>query len=96
MKDENLYFSLKKLIDFKGNRYELARAAMEYAKKVRYLETDEYHKVGEKDALVALRAVLEGDIKYTLDEQDIVDDMDDELEEYNPQAKAIEAAEKEQ
>lgn len=65
-----MYFSLEKLLNFKGNRYELARACMEYAKKVRYLESDEYHTVGEKDALVALKAVLDSKIRYTLEQVD--------------------------
>lgn len=69
-----MYFSLEKLIDFKGNRYELARACMEYAKKVRMLETNEYNDVGEKDALVALKALLDGDIKYTKEESALEDD----------------------
>ena len=73
-----LYFSLEKLINFDGNRYELARACMEYAKKVRMLETDEYHEVGEKDALVALKALLNGKIKYTMDETGI-EEMDEFL-----------------
>lgn len=63
-----VFFSLQKLLDFQGNRYELARAAMEYAKKVRYLQPDEYHATGEKDALVALRSVLDGKINYTLEQ----------------------------
>jgi DNA-directed RNA polymerase subunit K/omega len=71
-----LHFSLEKLINFKGNRYELARASMEYAKKVRYLETDEYNRIGKKDALVALRAVLDDEIKYTLDEPELEDYLD--------------------
>jgi len=65
-----VYFDLKKLIDYKGNRYELARAGMEYAKKVRYLETDEYHKVNEKDALVSLKAVLDEKIHFTMSDAD--------------------------
>lgn len=74
-----MHFSLKELLDYEGNRYELARASMEYAKKVRYLETDEYHQVNEKDALVALKALLSGSIKYTLEEGDVeeVEDFED-------------------
>ena len=47
--------------------------------KVRMLETDEYHSVGEKDALVALKALLDKKIKYTMDEAEIRDleDLDD-------------------
>ena len=83
----DLYFSLKKLVNFSGNRYELARACMEYAKKVRMLETDEYHQVGEKDALVALKALLDGKIKYTMDETDVeeIDDMDELMQSPSPQ-----------
>ncbi len=74
-----MYFPLDKLLNFKGNRYELARACMEYAKKVRYLAPDEYHRVGEKDALVAMKAVLDGDIRYTLEAVDKEDlgDLED-------------------
>lgn len=63
-----MYFSLEKLINYKGNRYELSKACMEYAKKVRYLESDEYHRVAEKDALVSLKAILDGKIQYTREE----------------------------
>ena len=74
-----MYFSLEKLVDYKGNRYELARACMEYAKKVRILEIDEYHEVNGKDALVAIKALLDGKIKYTMDviEDEDYDDIDD-------------------
>ena len=34
--------SLKKLLDYRGNQYELARASMEYSKKVRYLQPEEF------------------------------------------------------
>ena len=81
-KGEDMYFPLKALINFKGNRYELAKACMEYAKKVRMLETNEYHAVGEKDALVALKALLEKKIKYTMDETDI-EELGD-LEDFEP------------
>lgn len=63
----DLFFSLEKLLDYKGNRYELARACMEYAKRVRYIAPDEYKKIGEKEALVALKHLLDKDIKYTSD-----------------------------
>jgi DNA-directed RNA polymerase subunit K/omega len=66
-KKSEMHFSLKRLLDFQGNRYELARACMEYAKKVRYLQPEDYHSTGEKDALVAMRSVLDGNIHYTLD-----------------------------
>lgn len=79
-----MHFSLEKLINYNGNRYELARATMEYAKKVRYLETEDYHKVSEKDALVALKAVLDGNIKFVNDsnfQSDFdEDEFDDETE----------------
>ncbi len=76
-----MYFSLEKLINFDGNRYELAKACMAYAKKVRMLETDEYHSVGEKDALVALKAMLDEKIKYTMDQVELEDF--DELDDLN-------------
>ncbi|HMB00092.1 MAG TPA: hypothetical protein VKS21_03810 [Spirochaetota bacterium] len=72
-----MYFSLKKLINYNGNRFELAKACMDYAHKVRYLQSDEYKEVGEKDALVALKAILDNDIKYTRDETEIEDDFED-------------------
>ena len=71
-----MYFSLKSLINFEGNRYELAKACMQYARKVRMLETDEYQAISEKDALVALKAILEGKIKYTMEEKEL-DDFDE-------------------
>lgn len=73
-----MYFSLEKLLNYPGNRYALARAAMEYAKKVRILQTDEYVKSGEKDAVVAIDAVLNGDVKYKLNEpgERFTDEMD--------------------
>lgn len=60
-----MYFPLEKLLDYEGNRYELTKACIEYAKKVRMLGIDEYVRSGEKDALVALKAVLEGEIKFS-------------------------------
>ena len=76
-----MHFSLEQLLNFKENKYELARACMEYAKKVRYLQPDEYHMTGEKDALVALRSVLDKQIHYTFevvnrDEIDLFADFD--------------------
>lgn len=65
------YFSLEKLLDYQGNRYELARACMEYARRVRYLVPNEYQKMGEKEALVSLHHLLEGGIKYTSDRFEI-------------------------
>ena len=77
-----MYFSLEKLVDYKGNRYELARACMEYAKKVRMLEIDEYHEVNGKDALVAIKALLDDKIKYTMD---VMEDEDyDEIDDFQP------------
>ena len=83
-----MYFSIEKLVDYTGNRYELAVACMQYARKVRMLETDEYHAVGEKDALVAIKALLDGKIKYTMDETDTEDDdFDEEMLETRPKLK---------
>ena len=65
------YFSLEKLLNYEGNRYELARACMEYARRVRYLVPNEYQRMGEKEALVALHHLLEGGIKYTSDRFEI-------------------------
>ena len=65
-----MHFSLEKLINYDKNRYELARACVEYAKKVRFLGLDEYQEVENKDALVALRHILDNKIHYHLKRSD--------------------------
>lgn len=73
-----MYFSYKKLLDYKENRYALAKACMEYAKKVRYLNSDEYTKSGDKDSLVAIDYLLEGKIQYTLNRSEIELDLSED------------------
>ena len=69
-----MFFSLQKLLDYKGNRYALAKASMIYARKVRYLHKDEYKLAGEKDALVSLKHVLNEDVKFSCDPIHMDDD----------------------
>ena len=72
-----MHFSLEKLVNFEGNRYELAKACMEYAKKVRFLEPDEYQKVGKKDTLVALKHILNEEVRYHRDEKEVLLEEED-------------------
>ena len=65
---------LKKLVDFKGNRYVLTKACNEYAKKVRYLSPDDYEKVKSKDSLLALSHMLEEEVSYTLEKPQFEED----------------------
>ncbi len=74
-----MHFSLEKLINYKGNRYLLAKACIGYAKKVRFLEPDEYQKLERKDALVSLKHVLDEDVKYLLHESELFAEEDDDL-----------------
>ena len=71
---------LKKLLDYQGNHYELARASMEYSKKVRYLQPEDFFKSGEKDTIVALNSILDKKIRYEMGKVKIEDD------EFNPLA----------
>ncbi len=65
---------LEKLIDFKGNRYTLAKACSEYAKKARGLYPDEYESINNKDSVLALSHVLDHKISYSLEKSKFEDD----------------------
>ena len=67
-------FYLKKLIDFRGNRYVLTKACNEYAKKVRNLFPDDYEKIKNKDSILALSHMLKDDISYTLEKPEFEED----------------------
>lgn len=73
-----MYFSYKKLLDYPDNRYALAKACMEYAKKVRYLHAEEYHEAADKDTLVAIDHLLEGKVNYTMDQSEIEIDLSED------------------
>ena len=103
-----MYFPLDKLLNYTGNRYQLARACMEYARRARYIDPEEYEKMGEKEALIALKHLLEGDVQFTADKFEveiyedeaevIVSQMEEKrrLEQEAKKAREIEAAEKEE
>ncbi len=74
-----MYFSMEKLLNYQGNRYELAYVCIEYSKKLRYLSPAEYEAVGEKEALVAIDHLLEKKVHYTTDQEEI-DIYKDEIE----------------
>ena len=76
-----MYFPLNKLVDLKENRYEFAKACMEYAKKIQTLGTDKIHQLEEKDSLIALKALLKNEIKYgERSTEEEIDDIFLELE----------------
>lgn len=65
-----MFLDIEKLIDFKGNRYELARACMEYAPKSSIVNEKDYLDANEKSAIVTINDILNGRIKYTMQEED--------------------------
>ncbi len=67
---------LKKLINFKGNRFALTKACSEYAKKVRYLHPDDYEKIKNRDSVLSLDHVLNNEISYTLEKSEYDDELD--------------------
>ncbi len=58
---------LEKILNYKGNRYELARACMEYVRCVRYLNKDDEQTHQRKEALIAIEHILDKNISYTAD-----------------------------
>lgn len=58
---------LEKLIDYKGNRYELTRAMIDLAKKGGKLLSYETKYSGGKYIQVAIKNILDGKIKYGYD-----------------------------
>lgn len=64
---------LKELLNYEGSRYDLAKAAIEYAKKVRYTELKKFKKMNNKDAAVSLNSLLKGEIKFTKTNVDLED-----------------------
>ena len=73
-----MHFSLKDLIDYRDNRYELATACIEYARKVRFLAGDEYRQVERKDALVSLKHILAEDISYGMSD-DPIEEVEEDI-----------------
>ncbi|BBM88808.1 hypothetical protein COTS27_00493 [Spirochaetota bacterium] len=62
---------LEQLLNYKGNRYKIARACMEYVKCIRYLNKEEANSDQAKEVLVALKHILDNDIKHTSDKFEI-------------------------
>lgn len=56
---------LKELLNYKESRYDLAKAAIEYAKKVRYTETESFKKMNNKESAVSINSILKKKIKFT-------------------------------
>ena len=64
---------LKELLNYKESRYDLAKAAIEYAKKVRYTETQNFKKMNNKESAVSINSILKGKIKFTKKNIDLED-----------------------
>lgn len=93
-----MVFSYKKLLNYSENRYALAKACMEYSKKVRYLHADDCKKANDKDALVAIDHLLEGKVNFNLNRSEIELELSEDsllLAQQTPEEEETEADDKE-
>jgi DNA-directed RNA polymerase subunit K/omega len=59
------------VIDFTGNRYLLAKAAMKRARQVNFVGDESLESFRGKIVSLALKQVLDNDVKYTLSKEEV-------------------------
>ncbi len=58
-----------KIIDFNGNRYLIARAVMKRARQINFIGDDELEDFEGKIASLALKQILNNEVKYILQKE---------------------------